>query len=72
MGAESYLYLRTARTPFIARTPEPIHAGHGSNLQLSAAMEKARFFEAVDPADFTRAGGDLDLEKYHAACARIV
>jgi multiple sugar transport system ATP-binding protein len=72
MGAESYIYLHTARHPFIVRTPATVAAEHGSTLPLSPAMEKARFFAAADPAGFTRAGGDLDLEKYHAACAAII
>jgi multiple sugar transport system ATP-binding protein len=72
MGAETYLYLQTPRHPFIARTSAPVPARPGARLELSANMEKAQYFAAADRAPFLKPGGDLDLEKYHAACARIV
>jgi multiple sugar transport system ATP-binding protein len=71
MGAETYLYLHTARHPFIVRTTGTVQAGPGSRLDLSANMEKAQYFAAADRAPFLKPAGELDLEKYHAACARI-
>jgi multiple sugar transport system ATP-binding protein len=72
MGAETDLYLHTPRHPFIVRTGAPVHALPGLRLELSADLEKAQYFEAADPKPFLKPGGDLDTEKYHAACGRIV
>jgi multiple sugar transport system ATP-binding protein len=72
MGAETYLYLHTPRHPFIVRTGAPVQAKLGAPFDLSANMEKAQYFQAADRKPFLKPGGDLDLEKYHAACARIV
>jgi multiple sugar transport system ATP-binding protein len=71
MGAENYLYLHTPRHSFIVRTAAPVQAKPGSPLDLGANMEKARYFEAADRQPFLKPGGDLDTEKYHAACACI-
>jgi multiple sugar transport system ATP-binding protein len=72
MGAETYLYLHTPRHPFIVRTGLPVQATPGSRLELAADMEKAQYFEAADRKPFLKPGGDLDPERYHAACGRIV
>jgi multiple sugar transport system ATP-binding protein len=72
MGAESYLYLQTGRHPFIARIGSALQAEPGSPIELSAAMDKAQYFEAADSTPFLKPSGELDVERYHAACPRLV
>ncbi len=72
MGAESYLYLHTGSHPFIARSNSQIDARRNIKIELVANMKKAHFFEAVDPTAHTKSTGEIDLEKWQAACRLIV
>jgi multiple sugar transport system ATP-binding protein len=72
MGAESYLYLRTSRHPFTVRIRAQAGVAPGERIELFARMEKATFFEAHDSQPYLDPDGGLDLEKYQAACGRIV
>ena len=73
MGAETYLYLHTSRHPFIVRTGAPVQAQPGSQLDLSANMEKAQYFEAADRKPFLKPGrrsryGKISRRPARASC----
>jgi len=72
MGAETYFYLTTGTHNFVARSPGQVREEVGRKIELVADMAKAHFFEAVDSTPYRKANGDLDHEKWQAACRLIV
>jgi multiple sugar transport system ATP-binding protein len=72
MGAETFSYVCTGSHEFILRSAAPLAAKTGIQIELTADMSKAHFFEWTDPAPYRRATGEIDTENWQAACKRIV
>jgi multiple sugar transport system ATP-binding protein len=72
MGAETYLYLNTGAHAFIARSQTQVRAKTDQPLSLVANMDKAHFFEAADSVFFRKDSGEVDVEKWQTACAKII
>jgi multiple sugar transport system ATP-binding protein len=72
MGAETLLYLKTAAHGCIARLAGQAHDLPAAKIELAAQMEHAHYFATADPARFRKDNGSLDLEKWQAACRRII
>jgi multiple sugar transport system ATP-binding protein len=72
MGPETLFYLKSATHSFIVRTQGHAPEKAGGPMELVANMAKAHFFEAADSGPYKKDSGALDLEKWQAACRRIV
>jgi multiple sugar transport system ATP-binding protein len=72
MGAEFFFHLCTGSHEFIIRSASPLAAKTGVQVEVTADMSKARFFEWVDPAPYRRATVEIDTENWQTACKRIV
>jgi multiple sugar transport system ATP-binding protein len=72
LGAETYLYLKFGPHNFIVRSQNQGRDSIGRDVVISANMSKAHFFESVDPTPFRGPGGEIDIEKWQAACRLIV
>jgi multiple sugar transport system ATP-binding protein len=72
MGPETLLYLKTGTHGFIVRSGGQVSEKAGEKIELVAHMERAHFFEAADPDPYKKDSGQVDLEKWQAACRRIV
>jgi multiple sugar transport system ATP-binding protein len=72
MGAETLLYLKTAAHGCIARFAGQIGEQPAAKIEIVAHMDRAHYFEAADPAAFRKDSGAPDLEKWQAACRRII
>jgi multiple sugar transport system ATP-binding protein len=72
MGAETYLYLRSGAHPFIVRSRSQIRLTPKESVEIVANMGEAHFFASVDQGPFKKSSGELDVDKWHAACKVIV
>ena len=73
MGAETLLYLKTAAHSCIARLGGQSAEQPAAKVELVAHMNRAHYFDAADPANaFRKDTGAPDVEKWQAACRRIV
>jgi len=72
MGPETLFYLKTGAHSFIVRSQGQAFEAPVDKIELVAHMEKAHFFEAIDPNRFRKDSGSIDVEKWQAACQRIV
>ena len=72
MGAETFLYLNTGAHDFIARIQGQMSEQHDRTIQLVANMSKVHFFEAVDKTPYKKESGEIDIEKWQAACRLII
>ena len=72
MGAETYLYLSNGTHHFIGRSPGQVIEEPGRRIELVADMKKAHFFESVDSSPYRKESGEIDVEKWQAACRLIV
>jgi multiple sugar transport system ATP-binding protein len=72
MGAETLLYLKTAAHGCIARSSGQVREPAPAKIDLVAHMDRAHFFEAVDQGPFKKESGSVDIERWQAACRRIV
>ena len=72
MGAETLLYLKTAGHNCIARSSGQLPARTSPAIDLVAHMDRAHYFEAVPQDPFKKNTGSIDIEKWQAACRRII
>jgi len=72
MGPETLFYLKTGAHSIIVRSQGQAPEKATKKIELIARMEKAHFFEAVDPSGYKKDSGSIDLEKWQTACRRIV
>jgi multiple sugar transport system ATP-binding protein len=72
LGAETYFYLTTGKHNFIARSQGQIQEKIGQRIELVAHMKKAHFFEAADKTPYKKPSGEIDTEKWQAACGLII
>lgn len=73
LGAETYLYLKTGAHSFIARSEKLVQIKAGQRIEVSVNLSKAVFFASADKSGFKKIDrSEFDLEKWQAACNRIV
>jgi len=73
MGAESYVYLNTGTHPFIVRSSSQVQLKPELLAEVQVNLQNTHFFAAADKSLFRKSdSGELDLEKWQAACKRIV
>jgi multiple sugar transport system ATP-binding protein len=72
MGPETLLYLKTAAHSFILRSNGQLRDQTVSKVDLVANMQRAHYFEAVDAESYRQDSGAIDVERWQAACRRIV
>jgi multiple sugar transport system ATP-binding protein len=72
MGPETLYHLKTAVHSFISRSSGQAREQTSDKIDLVARMQRAHFFEAMDPAPYKKESGTVDLEKWQAACRRII
>jgi len=72
MGAETYLYLNSGGHSFISRSREQIRVVPGEEVEMVANMKKAHFFDLAPTAPFQKESGELDTDKWHAACKILI
>ena len=72
MGPESLFYLKTGAHNFIVRSQGHAAEQKSGKIDLVADMGKAHFFEAVDSGPYKKDSGSVDLERWQAACRRII
>jgi multiple sugar transport system ATP-binding protein len=72
MGSETLFHLKTDAHRFIVRSQGQVAGGANGAIDLVAHMEKAHFFEAIDPSAYRTPSGSIDLEKWQAASRCIV
>jgi multiple sugar transport system ATP-binding protein len=72
MGAETLLYLKTGGHSCIAREAGQLRDHAATRVELVAHMDRAHYFEAVGQDAFKKDTGAVDIEKWQAACRRII
>jgi multiple sugar transport system ATP-binding protein len=72
MGPETLFHLKTGAHSFIARSHNQVREQTTDQIELVAHMQRAHFFEVVDQGPYKKNSGPVDLEKWQAACRRIV
>jgi multiple sugar transport system ATP-binding protein len=72
MGPETLLYLKTAAHGCIARSRDQIREKTSATIDLVAHMDRAHYFAAASRDLFKKDTGSVDIEKWQAACPRIV
>jgi multiple sugar transport system ATP-binding protein len=72
MGPETLFHLKTETHRFTVRSQGQVREQATRTIDLVAHMEKAHFFEAIDPGPYKKESGSVDLEAWQAACRCIV
>jgi multiple sugar transport system ATP-binding protein len=72
MGAETHFYLNSAEERIVARVRGQVEAEPATKIQFTLHPTKCRYFEAADPEPFRKANGEIDIDRWHAACGLIV
>jgi multiple sugar transport system ATP-binding protein len=72
MGQETLFYLKTGAHNLMARFAGQLREEMPPRIDLIAHMERGRFFEAADTSPYKKDTGPVDMEKWQAACRRIV
>jgi multiple sugar transport system ATP-binding protein len=72
MGPETLLYLKTAGHGCIARSGGQVREQTATTIDLVAHMDRAHYFAAASQEAFKKETGSLDIEKWQAACRRII
>jgi multiple sugar transport system ATP-binding protein len=72
MGAETFLYLTTGQHNIIVRGQGQLKTEVNQKIELVANMKRAHFFAAATKTEFTKPGGDFDLEKWQAASPLLI
>jgi multiple sugar transport system ATP-binding protein len=72
MGPETLFHLKTETHRFIVRSQGQVRGQAPGTIDLVAHMEKAHFFEAIDPGPYRTLAGSIDLERWQAASRCIV
>ncbi len=71
MGAETYLYLNSGAHSFIARSRSQLQLVRQEVVEMVIDSKKVHFFDEVDRAPFRKDSGEIDIDRWHAACPVI-
>jgi multiple sugar transport system ATP-binding protein len=72
MGGETYVYLNSGVHSFILRSSGQVSLRANKSVELVADMSKAHFFSVAKQEEYQNTSGEVDLDKWHAACPALV